>query len=183
MPSLAFSTMLLLLVPPETPVDPQHDALFFRFDAADVSLTVVDAEAGAAEIAAAENAGASSQIKRTVTLGYDVTEITRSHAGSMADTRLFFELGGETLVITFAADAVDPDIGDAPSATDPAERVAAARARLRDLLKPGDAAGTRADGVTVYLDDFLLNDAAEMYAPHLPPGPTIRIEPEDNGGQ
>ncbi|MEO1276954.1 MAG: hypothetical protein AAFV96_16785, partial [Pseudomonadota bacterium] len=76
---LALSTLLLLQVPPETAIDPQHDALFFSFDRADVSLTVLDAAAGQAEIARAE--GTPAEVTRFVTLGYDVTEIRRSGAG------------------------------------------------------------------------------------------------------
>ncbi|MEL6768642.1 MAG: hypothetical protein AAFP17_15785 [Pseudomonadota bacterium] len=173
MSSLALSTLLLLQVPAETPVDPQHDALFFSFESADVSLTVLDADAGLAEIARAE--GTPAEVSRFVTLGYDVTEISRSPKGGEADTRLFFELGGETLVITFSASPGAAGGDDAK----PADRVSTARGRLRDLLKPGEAAGTVADGITIYLGDFRLNDAAMMFTPHMPPGQTIRIEPED----
>ncbi|MEM9765631.1 MAG: hypothetical protein AAF968_24555 [Pseudomonadota bacterium] len=171
---LALSTLLLLQVPPETAIDPQHDALFFSFDRADVSLTVLDAAAGQAEIARAE--GTPAEVTRFVTLGYDVTEIRRSSAGGEADNRLFFDLGGETLVITFSA---SPDVAVEDTTATPEERVSAARSRLRDLVKPGDAAGTVADGITIYLGDFRLNDAAMMFTPHMPPGQTIRIEPED----
>ncbi|MEL6482221.1 MAG: hypothetical protein AAFQ75_12285, partial [Pseudomonadota bacterium] len=177
---LALSTLLLLQVPPETAIDPQHDALFFSFDRADVSLTVLDAAAGQAEIARAE--GTPAEVTRFVTLGYDVTEIRRSGAssgagggaGGWADNRLFFDLGGETLVITFSA---SPDAAAEDTTATPEERVSAARSRLRDLVKPGDAAGTVADGITIYLGDLRLNDAAMMFTPHMPPGQTIRIEP------
>ncbi|MEM7497944.1 MAG: hypothetical protein AAF371_08125 [Pseudomonadota bacterium] len=186
MPSILFSTLLLFQIPDGVPVEPQHDAIFFRFAGADVSLAVLDTDDSAAEIAAVEAAtadgAAASSLERSVILGYDVAEIGRMRDGG-ADLRLFFGLGGETLVVGIAA-APEPtgpaDPGpEASVPASPTDRVAAARARLRDILKPGDAAGTIADGVTVYLDDFLLNDAALMFAGHLPTGPTIRIEPEE----
>ncbi|MEM6942410.1 MAG: hypothetical protein AAF565_01515 [Pseudomonadota bacterium] len=181
MPSLALSAFLVVQIPAGAGLDLQPDALFFELQGTSIGMTIVDTEAGRAEVSAAEATGQGT-LRRFITLGYDVTEVLDTGRNSGALSRIFIETGGETVVlaITAAGGGGGGEGLPAEASADPdaAARVTAVSQDFRDFVRAGQEAGRRADRLRIEVDGMLLEDAARIYSGFFTEAVTVTVEPD-----
>lgn len=147
----ALAALLLLQIPPGAAVTPLEDSIFFDAGGSDIGVIVM--EAGAAEALVAERAA-----RTTTMLGYRTAVIEETSADGRPRRHLLLDFGDDWLAISATRRTDEENAGDAAPADgqtgpDPIEIV-------RKILRPGPDAGRYPVSIALWIDGYLVDDAA-----------------------
>lgn len=149
--TLAAAALLLLQIPPGAAVTPFEGAAYFEADGTAVGIVVVTEREAAAML--------DGRAPERTLLGYPAALIEEADGDGATRERLMLDFGADWVVISATRrDGAEGSIagGTAPE-TEPGSSPLAV---VREILRPGPEAGSYPGSVALWVDGYLVDDAA-----------------------